>query len=297
LKRIRIQTIGLQIRADKAVRAPFTAGTRPLPFQSVNRRREGFTLIELLVVIAIIAILAALLLPALSSAKQKAQNIKCISNLKQMTIAYFGYQQDYGSGIAYVNVSSLWMTTLADYQAKVAAIRLCPVASDRGKLPVGSFQGNAAAPWRWATNPDPNLNTGSYAFNGWLYSQSAYNPPKNADGSPTLYAPMYYARDTSIYQPTLTPVLTDGVWPDAWPMRTDMPATDLFKGSGGADGLSVSCITRHPFVPGATVTAGQKLPSAVNMSYADGHAGRIRLQQLKTVLWHQGFLPSEDPWL
>ena len=58
-------------------------------------RRTGFTLIELLVVIAIIAILAAILFPVFARAREKARQSSCLSNTKQMALAYLAYVQDY----------------------------------------------------------------------------------------------------------------------------------------------------------------------------------------------------------
>jgi len=72
------------------------------PLRSV----KAFTLIELLVVIAVIGILAALLLPALSKAKQQTMGIKCLSNLKQLTTAWIMYAGDYGD-LLVTNVADL----------------------------------------------------------------------------------------------------------------------------------------------------------------------------------------------
>ena len=73
------------------------------PRSRTNKGRtaaSGFTLIELLVVIAIIAILAALLLPALSKAKAKGQGIVCLSNTKQLALAWIGYTGDFSEKVA-----------------------------------------------------------------------------------------------------------------------------------------------------------------------------------------------------
>src|SRR5690606_624654 len=67
---------------------------RDMP-QLTPKKTPGFTLIELLVVIAIIAILAAILFPVFARARENARRTSCLSNIKNMGLAFMQYTQDY----------------------------------------------------------------------------------------------------------------------------------------------------------------------------------------------------------
>src|SRR5476649_2607264 len=80
-----------------------------------KRKGGGFTLIELLVVIAIIAILAAILFPVFARAREKARQITCVSNEKQIGLAFLQYFQDYDDHAPFfrevLNTSTDWWTS------------------------------------------------------------------------------------------------------------------------------------------------------------------------------------------
>ena len=285
-----------------------------LPFKK-SSRKPAFTLIELLVVIAI---LAAMLLPALAAAKRKAEEIRCVSNLKQIDLALFMYLDDYKS-LARDPVDGNWVPALGSVQKGVMQAAYCPLSQTNNQGFVAgtgqSYVGTTVLPW--VGNNGSPTNTASYFFNAWMYYQDT--TVAGYEAGVAIGTAGGFKQQSAILHPSQTVMFADGIWEDGWPNggslapgATTPTAGDVIPSPANLSNpgypnnvptvmMQRVCIARHGINPAkapSNISTAGLFPGGVNVGLADGHVEYARLDSLwSTYYWHALSAPTTRPGL
>ncbi len=112
-----------------------------------------------------------------------------------------------------------------------------------------------------------------------------------------------FTKTDTIERTSQTPVFVDANWVDLSPKENEGPWRDLYAGApfgtSNDDGMGRCTIARHGLSIASTpraLTAGQKMPGAVMIGFADGHSRFTRLEELWGLSWHRGWeVPASRP--
>src|ERR1700677_2948584 len=268
----------------------------------LDRPKKGFTLIELLVVITIIAVLASLLLPALAASKLEAQQTECRSNLKQLALAHTLYINDFNKDFPYMDSVDFyygWGGMLIPYVTDPASVQVCPSAPPTVPLSRRLTPGTADKASIIYLDDSTNALQFSYAFNGWFYTGDL---PYNIA---VTHLPPHFTSAGTVQYTSRTPIFADGMWPQAWPLSTDLPASNLYLGDTSmSDELPIMMmrltIARHGSRPASAaprnVDITQRLPGAIDVALFDGHVEYSPLENLWNYYWCYGYqVPNPRP--
>jgi len=179
---------------------------------SRERASSGFTLIELLVVIAIIAILAAMLLPALSRAKCKAQGVSCVSNLKQLQLGWFLYSGDNNDQVVRTGGVDAMVTSTSDPAAQpggaksqwcLGTMASLPAATNVGLIELGLLFPYVKALGVYKDPADTRMLSNmktvrSMSMNAWMNPITSWNQDLGYNGANKLRE---YRKQTDIVDP------------------------------------------------------------------------------------------------
>ncbi len=184
------------------------------------KQKRGFTLIELLVVIAIIAILAAMLLPSLGRAKDKAREISCVSQEKQLGMGIASYSGDYNGFIPLVYQAGgfPWHHILASYisstgSKKSDVVLHCPAKKNYFSLDIPAVD---------QAGFQPSMNT-NYAYYRQLGDMLRY-----VDGATDWTASYAPKRIHNVQHPSKALCLSDGVGNTRWLQGLESDALNSF---------------------------------------------------------------------